>query len=59
MILGATNNIFHKIDLFAPVLKSNLQTFGKIVKSKKISATAVIVEADRGLFAGMVIIAQH
>ena len=49
------------IDLFAPLLKSNLQTFGNLVKSKSItsSATGVIVEADLGLFARMVVTAQH
>ena len=49
------------IDLFGPLPKSNLQTFANLVKSKSItsSATGVIVEADRGLFARMVVTAQH
>ncbi len=49
------------IDLFAPLPKSNLQTFGNLVKSKSItsSATGVIVEADRCLYARMVVTAQH
>ena len=49
------------IDPCAPLPKSNLQTFANLVKSKSItsSATGVIVEADRGLFARMVVTAQH
>ena len=49
------------IDLFAPLPKSNLQTFGNLVKSKSItsSATGVIVEEDRGVFARMVVTAQQ
>ena len=48
-------------DLVAPLPKSYLQTFGNLVKSKSItsSATGVIVEANRGLFARMVVTAQH
>ena len=50
-----------EIDLFAPLPKSNLQTFSNLVKSKSITsgATGVIVEADRGLFARIVVTAQH
>ena len=48
-------------DLFAPLPKSNLQTFANLVKSKSItsSATGVIVVADRGVFARMVVTTQH
>ena len=47
--------------LYAPLPKSNLQTFGYLVKSRtvKSSATAVVVKADRGLFARMVVITHH
>ena len=47
--------------LYAPLPKSNLQTFGNPVKSRtvKSTATAVSVKADRGLFARMVVIAHH
>ena len=47
--------------LYAPLPKSNLQTFGNLVKSRtvKSTATAVIVKADRGWFARMVVIAHH
>ena len=47
--------------LYAPLPKSNLQTFGNLVKSRtvKSTATAVFVNADRGLFARMVVIAHH
>ena len=47
--------------LYAPLPKSNLQTFGNLVKSRtaKSTATAVVVKADRGLFARMVVIAHH
>ena len=47
--------------LYAPLPKSNLQTFGNPVKSRtvKSTATAVAVKADRGLFARMVVIAHH
>ena len=41
--------------------KSNLQTFGNLVKSRTVkpTATVVVVKADRGLFARMVVIAHH
>ena len=44
--------------LYAPLPKSNLQTFGNLVKSRtvKSTATAVVVMADRGVFARMVVI---
>ena len=47
--------------LYAPLPKSNLQTFGNLVKSRtvKSTATAVVAKADRGLFARMVVIAHH
>ena len=47
--------------LYAPLPKSNLQTFVNLVKSRtvKSTATAVVVKADRGLFARMVVIAHH
>ena len=47
--------------LYAPLPKSNLQTFGNLVKSRtvKSTATALVVKADRGLFARMVVIAHH
>ena len=44
--------------LYAPLPKSNLQTFGNVVKSRT-TATAVVVKADRGLFARMVVTAHH
>ena len=48
-------------NLYAPLPKSNLQTFGNLVKSRtvKSTATAVVVNADRGWFARMVVIAHH
>ena len=47
--------------LYAPLPKYNLQTFGNLVKSRtvKSTATAVVVKADRGWFARMVVIAHH
>ena len=47
--------------LYGPLPKSNLQTFGNLVKSRtvKSTATAVVVKADRGVFARMVVIAHH
>ena len=47
--------------LYAPLSKSNLQTFGDLVKSRtvKSTATAVVVNAGRGWFARMVVIAHH
>ena len=47
--------------LYAQFPKSNLQTFGNLVKSRtvKSTATAVVVKADRGWFARMVVIAHH
>ena len=47
--------------LYAPLSKSNLQTFGNLVKSMtvKSTATAVIVKADRGWFTRMVVIAHR
>ena len=47
--------------LYAPLSKSNLQTFGNLVKSMtvKSSATAVVVKADRGWFTRMVVIAHR
>ena len=47
--------------LYAPLPKSNFQTFGNVVKSRtvKSTATAVVVKADRGYFARMVVIAHH
>ena len=47
--------------LYAPLPKSNLQMFGYLVKSRtvKSTATAVVVKADRGGFARMVVIAHH
>ena len=47
--------------LYAPLPKSNLQTFGNLVKSRTVkpNATAVVVKADRGLFARMVVVARH
>ena len=49
------------IDLFAPLPKSNWQTFGNLVKSKSITsgATGVIVEAVLGLFVRMIVTAHH
>ena len=49
------------VDLFAPLSKAKLQTFQNLVKSKKIKAAEndIIIKADRGLFARMVVIAQH
>ena len=46
----------NEIDLFAPLPKSNLQTFGNLAKSRTIisTVTAAVDEADRGLFASMV-----
>ena len=46
--------------LYAPLPKSNLQTFGNLLKSRtvKSTATAVVVKADRGLFARMVVTAH-
>ena len=46
---------------YAPLSKSNLQTFGNLVKSMtvKSSATAVVVKADRGWFTRMVVIAHR
>ncbi len=47
--------------LYAPLPKYNLQTFGNLVKLRtvKSTATAVVIKADRGLFARMVVIAHH
>ena len=47
--------------LYAPLSKSNLQTFGNLVKSMtvKSTATAVVVKAGRGWFARMVVVAHH
>ena len=47
--------------LYAPLPKSNFQTFGYLVKSRtvKSTATAVVVKADRRVFARMVVIAHH
>ena len=47
--------------LYAPLSKSNLQKFGNLVNSMtvKSTATAVVVKADRGWFARMVVIAHH
>ena len=47
--------------LYAPLPKSNLQMFENQVKSRtvKSTATAVVVKADQGRFARMVIIAHH
>ena len=47
--------------LYAPLSKSNLQTFGNLVKSMtvKSTATAVVVKADRGWFTRMVVIAHR
>ena len=48
--------------LHAPLPKSNLQTFGNLVKSRTVKRTAtvvVVVKADRYLFARMVVIARH
>ena len=51
----------NEIDFYAPLPKSNLHTFGNLVKSwtVKSTATAVVLKADRGVFARMVVIAQH
>ena len=51
----------NEIGSYAPLPKSNLQTFGNLVKPRtvKSTATAVVVKADRGVFARMVVIAQH
>lgn len=48
-------------DLYAPLAKTALKTFRNLVKSKKTKAatTDVVIKADRGLFAKMVVIAQH
>ena len=47
--------------LYAPLSKSNLQTFGNLVKSMtvKSTATAVVVKADRGWFTTMVVVAHR
>ena len=45
--------------LYAPLSKSNLQTFGDLVKSMTVKSTAFVVKADRGWFARMVVIAHH
>ena len=47
--------------LYAPLPKSNLQTFGNLIKSRTVNSTAAVfvVKADRGLFARMVVIAHH
>ena len=47
--------------LYAPLSKSNLQTFGNHVKSMtfKSTATVVVVKAGRGWFARMVVVAHH
>ena len=49
--------------LYAPLQKSNLQTFGNLVKSSrptvKSTATAVVVKVDRGVYARIVVIAHH
>ena len=47
--------------LFVPLPKSNLQTFGNLVKSRtvKSTVTVVVVKADRGLLVRMVVIAHH
>ena len=47
--------------LYALLSKSNLQTFGNLVKSMtvKSTATAVVVKADRGWFTRMVVMAHR
>ena len=47
--------------LYAPLSKSNLQTFGNLVNAMtvKSTATAVVVKANRGWFGRMVVIAHH
>ena len=47
--------------LYAPLSKSNLQTFGNLVNSMtvKSTATSVVVKPDRGCFARMIVIAHH
>ena len=47
--------------MYAPLSKSNLQTFGYLVKSMtvKSTATAVVVKADRGWLTRMVLIAHR
>ena len=48
-------------NLYTPLPKSNLQTFGNLVKPRKVKSTvtAVVVKADRDWFARMVVIAHH
>ena len=49
-----------EVDLFAPLPKSSLRTFGNQVKSVRIKSAATdVIKADRGLFARMIVIAQH
>ena len=49
-----------EVDLFAPLPKSSLQAFGNQVKSMRIKSAATnVIKADRGLFARMIVIAQH
>ena len=49
------------VDLFAPLSKAKLQTFQNVVRSNKIKVAKndIIIKAGRGLFARMVVIAQH
>ena len=48
-------------NLYAPLSKSNLQTFGNLINSMtvKSTATAVVVKSGRGWFARMVVIAHY
>ncbi|CAI9731614.1 Hypothetical predicted protein [Octopus vulgaris] len=48
-------------DLYPPLAKTSLKTFRKLVNSKKTKGTTtdVVIKADRGLFANMVVIVQH
>ncbi|CAI9735361.1 Hypothetical predicted protein [Octopus vulgaris] len=48
-------------DFYSPLAKTALETFRNLVKSKKTKGTTtdIVIKADRGLFAKMVVIAQH
>ena len=50
-----------EVDLFAPLPKASLPTFANLVKSKKTKSAGadVVIKADRGLFAKMIVIAQR
>ena len=50
-----------EVDFFATLSKSNLQIFGILVKLKraKSATTDIIIKADKGLFARMVVTAEH